>query len=55
MLRRIILNTLVSVTDESPYLFNNLFYQLLVILYLTRELTVPVPGQCVCKSLSLLY
>lgn len=55
MLRQVILNTPLSVTDESPYLYDNLFYQLLVILTLRHELTVPVPGQRVCTTLSLLY
>lgn len=43
MLRRIILNTPVSVTDESTHLFDNLFYQLLVILNLT-------PAHCTCTG-----
>lgn len=47
MLRRLILNTPVSVTYESTYLLDKLFHQSLVILNVTRELTVPVPGQCV--------
>lgn len=42
-------------TTSLLLLLDNLFYQLLVILNLRRELTEPVPGQRVCKTLSLLY